>query len=47
MWLSKIIIYERPYIVKGNIVLTILKSRFKGIYEKIILLERDKPRISE
>lgn len=47
MWSSKIIIYEKPYNVKGIIKLTGSQRKPKSIYVKIILLERDKPRIQE
>ena len=47
MWWSKTVIYEKPYNVKGIIKPTGLKRKPKSIYEKIILSERDKPRIQE
>ena len=43
----KITSYEKPYNVKGIIKLTGLQRKPKSIYEQIILLERDKPRIPE
>ena len=39
--------YEKPYNVTGIIKLTGLQKEPKSINEKIILLERDKPRIQE
>ena len=43
----KNISYEIPYSVKGNIKSNGSQREPKSIYEKIILLERDKPRIHE
>lgn len=47
MWLSKNIIYEKPYNVEGIIKSTGSKRKPKSIYVQIILLERVKPRIQE
>lgn len=47
MWLSKNITHEKPYNVKGIIKSTGSKRKPKSINAKIILSERDKPRIQE
>ena len=47
MWISKNKLYESPYNVIGIIKLTGLERSPKNIYVKIVLLERDKLRISE